>query len=97
MLPLVTNNGRNPTPLREALERVSLSQARLARTLGVDRMQVVRWVQGEHTPMPERRHEIAAILDGEVRAAEARAAQHAGVCVTAESLWPHAYEAEAAA
>jgi transcriptional regulator with XRE-family HTH domain len=93
----VIDNERYRTPLREALEQVGLSQARLARTLGVDRMQVVRWVQGEHTPMPERREEIAAILDGEVRAAEARAAEHASVCVTAESLWPHAYEAEAAA
>ena len=86
MLPFVTNNEHSPTPLREALERVGLSQARLARTLGVDRMQVVRWVQGEHTPMPERRQEIAVIIDGWTDAE-----------VTVQGLWPHAYEAEAAA
>jgi transcriptional regulator with XRE-family HTH domain len=77
-----------PTPLREALERTGLSQRALARRLGCDRRQVGSWVVGEHTPSAARRTQIVTEL------ANAGAVEGE---VTAESLWPHAYEAEAAA
>ncbi len=69
-----------PTPLREALERVGLSQAALARQIRCDRRDVGRYVSGEHTPeSPERRERIADVItdysDGLVR-------------VTVEELWP---------
>jgi transcriptional regulator with XRE-family HTH domain len=51
--------GEHRTPLRVALERVGLSQAALARALGVDRRQVAQWVSGEYTPVPPRREQIA--------------------------------------
>jgi transcriptional regulator with XRE-family HTH domain len=47
------------TPLREALERIGLSQAALARALDCDRRQVGQWVCGEYVPAPERREQIA--------------------------------------
>jgi transcriptional regulator with XRE-family HTH domain len=66
------------TPLREALEREGMSQSALARALGVERQQARTWITGEHTPAPERRKHIAAVVgvpveelwpDAEMRAA----------------------------
>lgn len=82
MVVFVFDSGRylTPTPLREALERLSLSQTQLARKLAIDRKAVVRWVAGDHTPQPSRREQIAAVLNAE-----------GGLGVTAQGLWPHAY------
>lgn len=51
--------GEVRTPLREALERINLSQAALARALDCDRSQVGQWVRDEYTPTHERREQIA--------------------------------------
>jgi DNA-binding XRE family transcriptional regulator len=55
-----------PTPLRETLERIGMSQAALARALGVDRQNARAWVIGEYTPKPERREQIARVVQAPV-------------------------------
>jgi transcriptional regulator with XRE-family HTH domain len=51
--------GEVQTPLRTILERLNMSQAALARAVGVDKRQVGSWVRGEYVPAPERREQIA--------------------------------------
>ena len=55
-----------PTPLREALNRSGISLRALARELSCDRRQVRDWVAGEHTPVSERRDQIARVVGAPV-------------------------------
>ncbi|MBL1178188.1 helix-turn-helix domain-containing protein [Pantanalinema sp. GBBB05] len=49
--------------LLTAINAKGWSKAQLAKSLGVDRSLITRWINGERTIQPKHQHQIQALLD----------------------------------